>query len=47
MVLADAILYVKYINNKDLSYSTGDYMQYLVTTVMEKNLEITYMCVCV
>ena len=33
------LLYTKYINNKDLLYSTGNYTQYLVITYMEKNLK--------
>ena len=33
------LLYPKYINNKDLLYSTGNYTQYLVITYMEKNMK--------
>ena len=31
--------YTKYIKNKDLLYSTGNYAQYIVITYMEKNLK--------
>ena len=33
------LLYLKWINNKDLLYSTGNYAQYYVTTKMGKNLK--------
>ena len=33
------------INTKDLLYSTGNYTQYLVIPIMEKNIK--YICVCV
>ena len=33
------LLYIKEINNKDLLYSTGNSTQYLVITLMEKNLK--------
>ena len=36
----------KYVNNKDLLYSTGDYTQYFVITYMGKDLKNNrYMCV--
>ena len=33
------LLYLKWIANKDLLYSTGNSAQYYVTTSMEKNLK--------
>ena len=33
------------INNKDLLYSTGNYTQYLVIPVMEKNIKYIHVCV--
>jgi len=33
------LLYLKWINNKDLLYSTGNYAQYYVTIKMGKNLK--------
>ena len=35
-------LYIKYINNKDLLNSTGNYIQYVVITYMEKQFEKEY-----
>ena len=40
-------LYVKKINNKDIVYSTGKYMQYLSITYNGKESEKVYMCMCV
>ena len=34
--------YIKYINNKVLLYSTGNYIQYLVITYNEKESEKEY-----
>ena len=43
------LLYIKYINNKDLLCSTGNYIQCLVTNhngkESEKEYLFTYMCV--
>ena len=36
------LLYVKWINNKALLYSTGNCIQYLIITYMEKNLRKVY-----
>ena len=36
------LLYIKEINNKDLLYSTGNYMQYLVITYNAKESEKEY-----
>lgn len=33
------LLHIKYRSSKDLLYSTRNYTQYLVITIMEKNLE--------
>ena len=38
-------LYIKQINNKDLLYTTGNYIQYLVKTYNEKESEKAYMCI--
>ena len=35
-------LYIKQINNKDLLYTTGNYIQYLVKTYNEKESEKAY-----
>ena len=37
--LADANCYIEQINNKDLLYSTGKYIQYPVINHMEKNMK--------
>ena len=34
-----ALLYIKQVTNKDLLYSIGNYTQYFVITISEKNLE--------
>ena len=36
------LLYIKWITNKDLLQSTGDYIQYFVMTYMGKEFEILY-----
>ena len=36
------LLYIKQINNKDLLYSTGNYIQYLVITYKGKESEKKY-----
>ena len=36
------LLYIKKIDNKDLLYSTGDYIQYLVITYNGKESEKEY-----
>jgi len=36
------LFYIKQINNKDLLYSTGNSIQYLVITEMEKKLKKEY-----
>ena len=43
------LLYIKQINNKDLLYSTGNYIQYLLITYNEKESEreYIYICMCV
>ena len=41
------LLYTKQINNKDLLYSTGNYIQYLIVTYKGKESEKEYICVCV
>ena len=33
------LLYIGWINNKVLLYSTGNYIQYPVTTIMEENMK--------
>ena len=33
------LLYIKQVNNKDLLYSTVNYIQYLEKPIMEKNLK--------
>ena len=40
------LLYIKEINNKDLLYSTGNYIQYLVITCNRKESEKEYIFVC-
>ena len=37
--------YIKEITNKDLLYSTGNYMQYLVTSYKGKKSEKEYVCI--
>ena len=39
-------LYIKQINNKDLLYRTGNYIQYLVITQNRKESEIIYIYMC-
>ena len=42
------LLYIEWINNKVLLYSTDNYIQYPMIIIMEKNiLEKQNMCVCV
>ena len=41
------MLYIKYINNKDLLYNTGNYIQHPVINYNGKEYEKIYMCVCV
>ena len=41
------LLYIIQINNKDLLYSTGNYIQYLVITYNEKEYEKEYRYMCV
>ena len=43
------LLYIQQINNKDLLYSTGNYIQYLVITCngKESEKEYIYMCICI
>ena len=41
------LLYIKYISNKDLLYSTGNYIQYLVITYNGKESENVYIYVCI
>ena len=38
------LLYVKQINNKDLLYNIGNYIQHLITNIMKR---IIYVCVCI
>ena len=38
------LLHIKQINNKDLLYSIGDYIQYLVITYNGKESEKEYIC---
>ena len=39
------LLYIKYIDNKDLLYSTGNYFQYLVIIYNGKESEKEYICI--
>ena len=39
------LLCIKQVNNKDLLYSTGNYIQYLLITYKEKNLKRIYICI--
>ena len=39
------LLYIEWINNKVLLYSTGNYIQYLVTNHNEKEYEKEYTCI--
>ena len=34
------LLYIKQINNMDMLYSTGNYIQYFVIIILEKNLKV-------
>jgi len=38
-------LHIKWINNKDLLYSTGNYIQYLAITYNREESEKEHMCV--
>ena len=39
------LLYLEWINNKVLLYSTGNYIQYPVINYMEKNMGNVYICI--
>ena len=39
------LLYIKQINNKDLLYSTGNYIQNLIITYNGKESEKEYICI--
>ena len=41
------LLYMKYITNKNILYSTGKYTQYFIITNKEKESEEEYICMCV
>ena len=41
------LLYIKQINNKDLLYSTGNYIQHLVITYNGKEFEKEYVYTCI
>ena len=41
------VLYIKQINNKDLLYSIGNYIQYLVTTYDGRESEKEYIDICI
>ena len=41
------LLYIKQVNNKDLLYSTGNYIQYLVITYNGKEYEKVYISICI
>ena len=39
------LLYIKYTNNKDLQYSPGNYMQYLIINYNEKESNKNKICI--
>ena len=41
------LLYIQWINNRDLLYNTGNHIQYLVINHNGKECEKEYICVCV
>ena len=46
MMSRQKLLYTEWINNKVLLYSTGNYIQYLMTNHEETEYEKKYICMC-